>query len=161
MNTIPLYGQITLCSSTHHLGVSISWLLWIMQPRTEVYKYLFESLLSILLGPYLGEGNSTPLQYSCLENPRDGGAWWAAVSGVGQSRTRLKWLSSSRYISRRERWIIWSFYVYFFKRPPHCFPHQLYHFTFLPTMHRVLISLCPHPQPLFFCFNNIYCAVQC
>ena len=36
-----------------------------------------------------------PLQCSCLENPRDGGAWWAAVSGVAQSRTRLKWLSSS------------------------------------------------------------------
>ena len=34
-----------------------------------------------------------PLQCSCLENPRDGGAWWAAVSGVTQSRTRLKWLS--------------------------------------------------------------------
>ena len=37
-----------------------------------------------------GEGNGTPLQYSCLENPRDGGPWWAAVYGVTQSRTRLK-----------------------------------------------------------------------
>ena len=43
----------------------------------------------------IGEGNGTPLQYSCLENPRDGGAWWAAVYGVAQSRTRLKQLSSS------------------------------------------------------------------
>ena len=43
----------------------------------------------------IGEGNGSPLQYSCLENPRDGGAWWAAVYGVTQSRTRLKWLSSS------------------------------------------------------------------
>ena len=43
----------------------------------------------------IGEGNGNPLQYSCLENPRDGGAWWAAVSGVAQSRTRLKQLSSS------------------------------------------------------------------
>ena len=34
-----------------------------------------------------GEGNGTPLQYSCLENPMDGGAWWAAVHGVAQSRT--------------------------------------------------------------------------
>ena len=34
-----------------------------------------------------GEGNGNPLQCSCLENPRDGGAWWAAVSGVAQSRT--------------------------------------------------------------------------
>ena len=38
----------------------------------------------------IGEGNGNPLQYSCLENPRDGGAWWAAVYGVTQSRTRLK-----------------------------------------------------------------------
>ena len=42
-----------------------------------------------------GEGNGTPLQYSCLENPMDRGAWLAAVSGVAQSRTRLKQLSSS------------------------------------------------------------------
>ena len=38
----------------------------------------------------IGGGNGTPLQYSCLENPRDGGAWWAAVYGVAQSRTQLK-----------------------------------------------------------------------
>ena len=43
----------------------------------------------------IGEGNGNPLQCSCLENPRDGGAWWSAVYGVTQSRTRLKWLSSS------------------------------------------------------------------
>ena len=42
----------------------------------------------------IGEGNGNPLQCSCLENPRDGGAWWAAVYGVAQSWTRLKWLSS-------------------------------------------------------------------
>ena len=42
-----------------------------------------------------GEGNGNPLQCSCLENPSDGGAWWAAVYGVTQSRTRLKRLSSS------------------------------------------------------------------
>ena len=39
---------------------------------------------------HIGEGNGNPLQCSCLENPRDGGAWWAAVYGVAQSRTRLK-----------------------------------------------------------------------
>ena len=38
---------------------------------------------------FLGGGNGTPLQYSCLENPMDGGAWWAAVHGVAQSQTRL------------------------------------------------------------------------
>ena len=43
----------------------------------------------------IGEGNGNPPQYSCLENPRDWGAWWAAVCGVAQSRTRLQRLSSS------------------------------------------------------------------
>ena len=43
----------------------------------------------------IGEGNGNPLQCSCLENPRDSGAWWAAISGVAQSRIRLKRLSSS------------------------------------------------------------------
>ena len=42
----------------------------------------------------IGEGNGKPLQYSCLENPRDRGAWWAAVYGVAQSQTRLKRLGS-------------------------------------------------------------------
>ena len=45
--------------------------------------------------PCIGEGNGNPLQCSCLENPRDGGAWWAAIYGVAQSRTQLKRLSSS------------------------------------------------------------------
>ena len=43
----------------------------------------------------IGAGNGNPLQYSCLENPRDGGAWWAAVYGIAQSQTWLKRLSSS------------------------------------------------------------------
>ena len=46
-----------------------------------------------------GEGNANPLQCSCLENSRDRGAWWAAVYGVAQSRTRLKRLSSSSHSS--------------------------------------------------------------
>ena len=45
----------------------------------------------------IGEGNGNPLQCSCLENPRDGRAWWAAVYGMAQSWTRLKWLSSSSW----------------------------------------------------------------
>ena len=56
--------------------------------RTERLHFHF-SLSSI------GEGNGNPLQCSCLENPKDDGAWWAAVYGVAQSRTRLKWLSIS------------------------------------------------------------------
>ena len=49
----------------------------------------------------IGEGNGNLLQCSCLENPRDGGALWAAVYGVTQSRTRLKWLSSSSRLNLR------------------------------------------------------------
>ena len=50
----------------------------------------------------IGEGNGTPLQCSCLENPRDSGAWWAAAYGVVQSRTQLKRLSSSSSRVARE-----------------------------------------------------------
>ena len=44
----------------------------------------------------IGDGNGNPLQCSCLENPKDGGVWWAAIYGVAQSRTWLKWFSSSK-----------------------------------------------------------------
>ena len=43
----------------------------------------------------VGEGNGTPLQYSCLENPMDGGAWWAVVHGVAKNRTRLSNLAAA------------------------------------------------------------------
>ena len=71
----------------------------------------------------IGEGNGNPLQCSCMENPRDGGAWWAAVYGVAQSRTRLKWLSSSssNHVCQRELmdiyficWIIIQYYFIYF-----------------------------------------------
>ena len=55
-----------------------------------IKEYVFEiqTLFLLFMGQF-GEGNGTPLQYSCLENPMDGGAWWAAVDGVAKSRTRL------------------------------------------------------------------------
>ena len=52
-------------------------------------NYFTVYLLGYTMYPYFGEGNGTPLQYSCLENPMDGGAWWAAVHGITRSRTRL------------------------------------------------------------------------
>ena len=56
---------------------------------TLVVKMMY--LLFIMLSKVIiGEGNGTPLQYSCLENPREWGAWWAAIYGVAQSRTPLK-----------------------------------------------------------------------
>ena len=51
-----------------------------------------------------GEGNGNPLQCSCLDNPRDGGAWWATIYGVTQSRTPLKWLSSYNTIRSVAGW---------------------------------------------------------
>ena len=67
----------------------------------------------------IGEGNGHPLQCSCLENPRDGGAWWAAVYGVAQSGTRLKRLSSS---SSRWQMVIstpwWIFQINGMKKVP-------------------------------------------
>ena len=55
-----------------------------------------DSVTSLSLFTFMhGEGNDNPPQCSCLENPRDGGAWWAAVYGIAQSQTRLKRLSSS------------------------------------------------------------------
>ena len=58
-----------------------------------------------------GEGNGNPLQCSCLENPRDGGAWWAGVSGVAQSRTWLKRLSSSSSSSSNPYLVHWTLQV--------------------------------------------------
>ena len=58
----------------------------------------------------IGEGNGNPLQCSCLENPRDGGAWRAAVYGVAQSRTRLKWLSSSSVWDECNCAVVWTFF---------------------------------------------------
>ena len=49
------------------------------------------------------EGNGTPLQYSCLENPMDGGAWWAAVHGVAESRTRLSYFTFTFHFHALEK----------------------------------------------------------
>ena len=59
----------------------------------------------------IAEGNGNPLHCSCLENPRDGGAWWAAVYGVAQSRTQLKRLSSSIF-SKIKFWHLWQDDIY-------------------------------------------------
>ena len=69
---------------SHHLGPSLFQVWWIK---------------CLVWPPSVGEGNGNPLQCSCLENPRDGVAWWAAVCGVAQSRTRLKRLSSGSSVA--------------------------------------------------------------
>ena len=84
---------------------SLSFWLWITTSQKVVTKIIMQLVhwnkkgniihVGYFSTSIVGEGNGTPLQYSCLENPTDGGAWWAAVYGVAQSRTRLKRLSSS------------------------------------------------------------------
>ena len=69
----------------------------VAKSRTRLSDFTFTSHFSLSC---IGEGNGNPLQCSCLENPRDRGAWWAAVYEVTQSRTRPKWLSSSSSSSR-------------------------------------------------------------
>ena len=76
-----------------------------------------------LLACLHGEGNGTPLQYSFLENPRDGGAWWAAVYGVTQSQTQLKRLSSSSSLFTCWGWnleSVPSFFFFFFRLHTYC-----------------------------------------
>ena len=92
-----------------------------------------------------GEGNGNPLQCSCLENPRDRGAWWAAIYGVAQSQTRLKQLSSSsnRWLNysknterlnnmwtNRNNWYMWVLYSIMIKKKyTFCFQATLKHLS--------------------------------
>ena len=76
---------------------------------------------------WVGEGNGNPLQCSCLENPRDGGAWWAAVHGVAQSWTRLRRLSSSSSRQWVQQWP---------KQKPHS-PCLLESFTVMCSNYRI------------------------
>ena len=79
------------CLHIFYVAFALQWQSWV-----DVTEAVPQSLKYLLSSPScIEEGNGNPLQCSCLENPRDGGAWWAAVYGVTQSWTRLKWLSSS------------------------------------------------------------------
>ena len=107
--------RVHLC----YRGIGTSFFLWLISGTPPQYPWLenpwteepgrLQSMGSLRVGDTIqieqlhfhfslsciGEGNGNPLQCSCLESPRDGEAWWAAVCGVAQSRTRLKLLSSS------------------------------------------------------------------
>ena len=71
---------------------------FLLLSRIQGYCYHISKFHIYAIVYYIGEGNGNPLQWSCLENPRDRGAWWAAVYGATQSQTRLKWLSSSNIL---------------------------------------------------------------
>ena len=81
---------VLLPGKSHGRGSLVGCSPWGREESDTTERIYFHFSLSCI-----GEGNGNPLQCSCLENPRDGGAWWTAVYGVPQSRTRLKLLSSS------------------------------------------------------------------
>ena len=104
------------------MGVAKSWT-WLSD-----FTFTFHFSLSCI-----GGGNGNPLQCSCLENPRDGGAWGAAVYGVAQSQTRLKWLSSS---SSSQHFNTISFFFLFQGKEPHPRHHSM---RFLTSLYWVLL----------------------
>ena len=85
-----------LPGKSHERGSLVGCSPWGLEESDTTERLPFHFSLSCI-----GEGNGNPLQCSCLENPGDGGAWWAAVYGVAQSWTRLKRLSSSSCIGRQ------------------------------------------------------------
>ena len=88
---------VLLPGKSHGRRSLVGWSPWSHEEWDTTEQLHFHFSLSCI-----GEGNVNPLQYTCLENPRDGGAWWAAVYGVAQSRTRLKRLSSSSSMEFRK-----------------------------------------------------------
>ena len=83
---------VLLLGKSHGWRSLVGCSLWGREGWTRLSDFTFTFHFSLSC---IGEGNGNPLQCSCLENPRDGGAWWAAVYGVAQTRTRLKRRSSS------------------------------------------------------------------
>ena len=90
------YNSISLTIYTHFFLLKLKTFSYITQQNKSKREKNFQNIARgkyththTHTHTYIGEGNGIPLQYSCLENPMDGGAWWAAVSGVAKSRTRL------------------------------------------------------------------------
>ena len=108
----------------------------------------------------IGEGNGNPLQCPCLENPRDGGAWWAAVYGVAQSWTRLKRLSSSS----SSIVVVFAIHSHESAMGVHVFPILTLPPTSLPILSLLVIPVHPeHPAScikpglaICFTYDNIH-----
>ena len=98
-------APVLLPGESHGRRSLVGCSLWGHEKSDTTEQLPFHFLLSCI-----GEGNGNPLQCSCLENPRDGGAWWAAVYGFVPSRTRLKQLSSSI----KSYLYCWTFILYWF-----------------------------------------------
>ena len=94
----PLWSLLEKAMAPH--SSTLAWKIpWMEEPgrlQPMGFRRVRHDWATSLSLSHIGEGNGNPLQYSCLENPRDRGAWWAAVYGVAQSRTRLTRLSRIR-----------------------------------------------------------------
>ena len=96
INMLPLWPTYTWkfqCVSTSLRRSLVGFSPWGREESDTTERLHFHFSLSCI-----GEGNGNPLRCSCLENSRDSRAWWAAIYGVAQSQTWLKWLSSSSYL---------------------------------------------------------------
>ena len=93
----------------------------------------------------IGQGNGNPLQCSCLENPRDGGAWWAAVYGVTQSWTRLKRLSGSHTLATLQ---FLKFFSTFMLQILLVFSSGIFFCCFLPS-HTLMTRSLLHPSGFY------------
>ena len=80
----PFLSWVIISTTNIFVPFVVFLLIWLM-----VFSFHYGKFLTFILSN-LGEGNGNPLQYSCLENPMDRGAWWAMVHGVAESRTQLK-----------------------------------------------------------------------
>ena len=97
LNQVPKEGmEKAMATHSSTLAWKIPWMEESGRLQSMGLRRVGDDWATLLSLSCIGEGNGNPLQCSCLENPRDGGAWWAAVSGVARSRTRLKRFSSSK-----------------------------------------------------------------
>ena len=124
--TIVFFKKVYNLCFTHNLNkvgsIYFGLLILLLQESDMTEQLHFRFSLSCI-----GEGNGNPLQCFCLENPRDRGAWWAAVCRVAQSRTRLKRLSSSSLncilIYQVQKWVLFSLLLF------HVFRRRQWHPT--------------------------------
>ena len=101
-STLVLLLQYSVPGESHGRRSLVGYSLWGHKESNTTERLHFHFSLSCT-----GEGSGNPLQCSCLENPRDGGAWWAAIYGVTQNWTWLKWLSSSSSMHHSEQPSLW------------------------------------------------------
>ena len=104
----------------------------------------------------IGEGNGNPLQCSCLENPRDGGTWWAAIYGVAQSQTWLKWLSSSTTWAFHDPRVQFSCSVMSDSLQPHDLPRSLVYSWMFFSSNIIYLALCKLPWALHTVMSHGY-----